>query len=53
MYNRYIERIKQFFTKKLDYATMYESKCKECDGWEFKFNKLQRQLTAILKESDS
>ena len=30
---------------------LYEAKRQEARTWEFKFNKLQRQLTAILKES--
>jgi hypothetical protein len=37
--------------KKLDYKAMYIAKTQECDNWEFKYNKLKRQLQAVLKEN--
>jgi len=47
-----LNKLKELFAKKVDYKEMYEEKRKECDNWEFKFNKLHRQLQAILKESN-
>ena len=46
-----VNKVKNFFYKRsTKWQDKYEEKSKECDEWEFKFNKLQRQLAAILKE---
>ena len=48
-----INKIKNFLCRRSTvWEDKYEVKRKECDNWEFKFNKLQRQLAAILKESE-
>jgi len=56
MYNKlkvkYIERIKNALKKKPDYETLYNEERKHSQGWEYKYNKLYRQLGSILKESD-
>ncbi len=52
MYNRYKERIETFLAKKPDYKKMYEDERKRGMNWEFKYNKLYRQLGAILSESE-
>jgi len=49
-----IKQVKNFFYKRsTKWENKYEEKRKECDKWEFKFNKLSRQLRAILEESDA
>lgn len=45
-----IKTIKDYFS--VEWKDKYEAKRKECDSWEFKFNKLQGQLAAILKEAE-
>jgi len=42
--------IKTLFKRSTKWQDKYEEKRKEADHWEFKFNKLQRQLKAILEE---
>lgn len=46
------KKIKSFFRikDKIDYRSLYEDKIRESEKWEFKYNKLSRQLGAILKE---
>ena len=48
----YKERVKSIFTKKPDYQALYQKEQKEAEKWEYKHNKLYRQLNAILKESE-
>jgi hypothetical protein len=50
-----INKVKEIinnFNNKNEYKTLSEIYKKESDEWEFKFNKLNGQLKAILKESD-
>lgn len=47
-----LNKIKNLFKKKLDYKELYEVERKLADKYEFKFNKLHRQLQAILKQSN-
>jgi len=49
--SKYKEKVKSFFAKKPDYKAMYENERKVAEKWEFKYNKLYRQLNAIIKES--
>jgi len=44
------EKIKTTF-KRTDYKVLYEEERKVAESWEFKYNKLYRQLSAIIKES--
>ena len=44
------EKIKTTF-KRTDYKVLYELERIESQSWEFKYNKLYRQLGAIIKES--
>ena len=47
-----VNKVKNFFYKRnIKWQDKYEEKRKECNDWEFKFNKLRRQLEAILKET--
>jgi len=47
-----VNKVKNFFYKRnIKWQDKYEEKRKECNDWEFKFNKLHRQLEAILKET--
>lgn len=46
-----VNLVKKFFSPKNNWKELFEAKSKECTKWEFKFNKLQRQLEAVLKES--
>ena len=46
-----LNKLKELFKKKPDYKEMYEDKRQESMRWEFKFNKLHRQLQAILEEA--
>jgi hypothetical protein len=47
-----VNKVKNFFCKRsTKWEDKYEEKRKECDNWEFKFNKLHRQLQAILEEA--
>jgi hypothetical protein len=56
MYNRirvkYIERIKNALKKKPNYEKMYNEERQHAQGWEYKYNKLYRQLNAILKDGE-
>jgi len=45
----YKERVKSIFTKKPDYQALYLNEQKESEKWEYKYNKLYRQLGAIIK----
>lgn len=47
-----LNKIKNLFKKKLDYKELYEEERKKAMAYEFKFNRLNRQLQAILKESN-
>ena len=47
------EKIKTKFQKKPNYKLMYELERSSAESWEFKYNKLYRQLGAIIKESDN
>jgi len=47
-----INKIKELLKPSTRWQDMYEEKRQESRAWEFKFNKLQRQLAAILKESE-
>ncbi len=47
-----IKKIKEILTPGTNWQDKYEETRKEAQHWEFKFNKLQRQLKAIVKESD-
>lgn len=53
MINNYKERLKNLFTKKPNYKELYEEERKTAEGFEFKYNKLRRQLKAILTEADA
>jgi len=47
-----IAMIKRWFgCSEQKWQDLYEEKRLESQKWEFKFNKLQRQLAAILKEA--
>jgi len=48
-----LDKLKAVFKKDTKWQDMYEEKRKECQKWEFKFNKLSRQLQAILEEANS
>ena len=45
------EKIKSKFEKKPNYEEMYRAERRISESWEFKYNKLYRQLNAIIKES--
>jgi hypothetical protein len=47
------EKIKGTFKKKADYKEMYDAERRIAESWEFRYNKLYRQLNAILKEGDN
>lgn len=51
MIAKYKERFNNLFKKKINYKLLYENKKKECDKWEFKYNKLHRQINGIIKEN--
>jgi hypothetical protein len=53
MINNYKERLKSLFTKKPNYKELYEEERKTAERFEFKYNKLRRQLKAILTEADA
>jgi|SaaInlV_100m_DNA_6_1039743.scaffolds.fasta_scaffold06583_5 hypothetical protein len=46
-----IGKLKELFKPKTDYKKLYEEERKNSQKWEFKFNKLKRQLNAILIEA--
>ena len=46
------EKIKSKFTKKPNYEVLYQIERTNAETWEFKYNKLYRQLNAIIKESN-
>jgi hypothetical protein len=48
-----IDKIKELFKPSTKWQDMYEVKRKESRTWEFKYNKLSRQLRAILDETES
>lgn len=48
-----LKKLKELFKKDTKWKTLYEETRKESMKWEFKFNKLNRQLKAIIKESDA
>ena len=50
MLSNYKELVKNIFAKKPDYQALYREEQKEAEKWEYKHNKLYRQLNAILKE---
>jgi hypothetical protein len=52
MIANYKERVKNLFTKKPNYKELYEEERKMAEGFEFKYNKLRRQLKSIIKECD-
>jgi hypothetical protein len=47
------EKIKLWFQKKPDYKEMYDAERRIAESWEYRYNKLYRQLNAILKEDDN
>jgi hypothetical protein len=47
-----LNKIKELFKPSTKWQDMYEEKRKESRTWEFKYNKLSRQLRAILEDSD-
>lgn len=47
----FIKKINEMLNMKADWKAKYEEKCKESDAWESKYNKLRRQLNAILEET--
>jgi hypothetical protein len=51
--SKYRERVNNIFKKKPDFEAMFNDERKVALTWEHKYNKLYRQLGAILKESDS
>jgi len=48
-----LNKIKELFKPSTKWQDMYEEKRKESRTWDFKYNKLSRQLRAILEESDA
>jgi hypothetical protein len=48
-----LNKIKELFKPNARWQDMYEEKRKESRTWEFKYNKLSRQLRAILDEAES
>lgn len=46
-----LEKIKNVFKKKPNYQQMYEQQKKFADHWEFKYNKVIRQLRQIMDEN--
>lgn len=46
-----LSNIKKFFEKK-DYKKLYEEKCKEAENWEFKYNRIYRQVKSLLEGAD-
>ena len=48
-----IDKIKELFKPNTRWQDLYEEKRKESRTWEFKYNKLSRQLRAILDETES
>lgn len=50
---KYRERVKSIFKPKPNWEEMYNKERQLVQKWEFKYNKLYRQLGAILKESDN
>ena len=44
-----LEKIKSLFPKKKDYKALYEAQIKTAEDWEWKYNKLRRQIEAVLK----
>ncbi len=49
----YKERVKSIFQPKVNYEELYVEERKEAEKWEYKYNKLYRQLGAILDESNN
>jgi len=49
---KYKEKVKSLLKPKPDYEKMYNEERKNAEHWEFKYNKLYRQLGAIIKESN-
>ena len=47
------EKVKSKFRAKPNYEEMYHAERQLVQKWEFKYNKLYRQLGAIIKESDN
>jgi len=47
------EKIKSVFQKKPNYKELYEVERSIAESWEFRYNKLYRQLNAIIKESNN
>ena len=47
------EKVKSKFRAKPNYEEMYHAERQLVQKWEFKYNKLYRQLNAIIKESDN
>lgn len=49
-----IERTKNlfnnFFSKKVDYKALYENQLVISENWEYKYNKIARQLREIVQE---
>jgi hypothetical protein len=46
------EKVSSKFQPKVDWKSKYTSQVKQSDQWEFKYNKLHRQLNAILEQSN-
>jgi len=44
-------KVKSKFQKKPDYEELYNAERRIAESWEFKYNKLYRQLNAIIEES--
>ena len=49
----FIEKINAMLNLKVNWKEKYEAKQKECDQWEFRYNKLKRQLQAVLEENSN
>jgi len=48
-----LNKIKELLKPSTKWQDMYEEKRKESRTWEFKYNKLSRQLRAILDDAES
>jgi len=40
----------KFFPKKVDYKALYENQLAVSQNWEYKYNKIARQLREIVQE---
>lgn len=52
MIKKVTKKVKALLKKKPNYQQLYLDQRKLTEHWEFKYNKLYRQLNAIIKENN-